>query len=163
MKECRKCTEVKELSSFYKDKTKKDGHHTICIACRKKDRKIRYSLTREDSIKAATEWGKNNKEKKNKSNKKWGKRNQNYKNYHTALYRAQKLKATPKWADLEYIKSYYKISQFLTEHTDEEYHVDHIAPLLGKSICGLHCTENLQVVPAVWNLKKGNRNMEVYE
>lgn len=42
------------------------------------------------------------------------------------------------------------------------WHVDHIVPLQHKAACGLHNGYNLQVVPADWNVKKGNRNMNEY-
>lgn len=43
--------------------------------------------------------------------------------------------------------------------TGFEWHVDHILPLKGKTICGLHIWSNLQVIPKVLNLKKGNKEM----
>lgn len=39
--------------------------------------------------------------------------------------------------------------------TKFEWHVDHIAPLKGKNVCGLHIWSNLQVIPKVVNLRKG--------
>lgn len=42
--------------------------------------------------------------------------------------------------------------------TGFEWHVDHIIPLKGKEVCGLHIWSNFQVVPKVVNLKKGNRH-----
>ena len=67
-----------------------------------------------------------------------------------ARYRASKLQATPKWADLEAIKEIYK-------NCPVGYHVDHIVPLQGKLVCGLHVHENLKPIPAEENLAKSNK------
>jgi predicted nucleic acid-binding Zn-ribbon protein len=42
--------------------------------------------------------------------------------------------------------------------TGIEWHVDHIIPLKGKNVCGLHLWTNLAVIPKVENLRKGNKN-----
>jgi hypothetical protein len=68
----------------------------------------------------------------------------------TAAYRARKLKALPLWADLDKIKEFY-------DNCPIGYHVDHIYPLAGKTVCGLHTLDNLQYLPAQENLQKGNR------
>jgi len=73
-----------------------------------------------------------------------------------ALRRARQHKATPKWADKDAIKRMYIISQFLTDKLGEPHHVDHIVPLRGEKVCGFHCENNLQVITAEDNLKKGN-------
>ena len=44
--------------------------------------------------------------------------------------------------------------------TNIEWHIDHIVPINFKHACGLHNAFNLQVVPAEWNFKKGNKNMD---
>lgn len=59
--------------------------------------------------------------------------------------------ATPKWADLDLIVDVYKEAQYFG------FHVDHIIPLRGKTVCGLHVWENLQILPPRVNLQKGNR------
>ena len=80
----------------------------------------------------------------------WKKDNwQSYKAYLAARKHRVK-QATPKWADLNAIREFYY-------NCPEGYHVDHIIPLNGKNVSGLHCIENLQYLPAVENLRKSNK------
>ena len=71
-------------------------------------------------------------------------------NAKTNKRRAYKLKAVPKWANLEKIKDIYK-------HCGKGYHVDHIIPLRSPNVCGLHVENNLQILKARDNISKGNR------
>ena len=78
-------------------------------------------------------------------------------------YRAIKLSATPSWADRLAIDQIYKTATERGKRTGKKYNVDHIVPLQGKSVCGLHVQTNLRIVLARTNHKKGNRfdkNME---
>lgn len=68
----------------------------------------------------------------------------------SALERASRLQRTPLWADLELIELFYK-------SCPEHYQVDHIIPLNGKIVSGLHVINNLQYLPRLDNLKKGNK------
>lgn len=67
-----------------------------------------------------------------------------------AKYKAKKLLATPAWADLDKIREFYA-------NCPEGYHVDHIIPLQGEYISGLHVENNLQYLLARDNLSKGNK------
>jgi ribosomal protein L40E len=68
--------------------------------------------------------------------------------------------ATPPWLTDEQkaqIQYTYWLARDATAVTGEPYHVDHIIPLRGKTVCGLHVPWNLRVVPAEINLRKHNR------
>lgn len=79
------------------------------------------------------------------------------KNAHGNRRRAIQLKATPEWANLEKIKVLYEKAIWLESITGLKYHVDHIIPLKGVEVCGLHVWENLQILEASLNLKKNNK------
>jgi len=66
------------------------------------------------------------------------------------LRQANKIKATPRWANLEKIKEIYL-------NRPIGYHVDHIIPLINKNVCGLHVECNLQYLTASENQKKSNK------
>lgn len=80
----------------------------------------------------------------------WAKENPERHRAKFAKYRAAKLKRTPKWADLGAIQQFYK-------NCPEGHHVDHIIPLQGKLVSGLHVLENLQYLPAAENCGKCNK------
>jgi len=75
----------------------------------------------------------------------------------SAKRRAAKLNATPKWADLEKIQQVYILCRQISETTGVLHHVDHVVPLQGKHVCGLHVETNLRIVPATENLSKANK------
>jgi 5-methylcytosine-specific restriction endonuclease McrA len=80
-----------------------------------------------------------------------------------AKRRSGKLYATPTWLtdkQLSEIKSIYKLAKKLEKLTGIKYHVDHIVPLKGVSVCGLHVPWNLKAIPAEENLKKHNKLIE---
>lgn len=74
-----------------------------------------------------------------------------------AKRRARKKNACPTWVDKKKIDEIYEESVFLSIFTGVPYHVDHIIPLAGKNVCGLHVPWNLRVISAKENQRKGNR------
>ena len=101
-------------------------------------------------------WRFENKEKVSNSNKQWRAKNKSYilfRNSNRKLYIKQ---ATPLWANMDAIKLEYDLAIWCSQVTGIAYHVDHVVPLRGKNVCGLHVHNNLQVIPATDNLSKSN-------
>lgn len=98
--------------------------------------------------------------KKDEYNKKWRAENKHIVNTHTAKRRTNRLQRMPKWltdSDKQQIKEMYKLAKILKETTGKEWHVDHIIPLKGKNVSGLHVPSNLQIILGSENSQKHNR------
>ncbi len=108
----------------------------------------------------------NNREKINTNSANWRKRNLFKDSFLRAEKRALKLNATPKWLSADQkqqVEYFYWLARDLKVTTGQEYHVDHIIPLKGKVVCGLHVPWNLQILPFDLNIKKGNKLNEFQE
>ena len=103
-------------------------------------------------------WREANLEKSKAIFKKWRDANPGVMAMHAARWRAALVQATPAWANQKKIAEFYETADGLSILTGEWYHVDHIVPLQGKTVRGLHCEANLQVLPEVENIRKGNRH-----
>ena len=75
----------------------------------------------------------------------------------SARKRATKLLRMPVWSDKEQIKIIYAIAQRKSNIEGRKYHVDHIIPLRGKLVSGLHIPSNLQIILESENLSKSNK------
>jgi 5-methylcytosine-specific restriction endonuclease McrA len=78
----------------------------------------------------------------------------------TKARRRKHREATPPWltsAQKAEIRHLYQIAITMTKTTGERYVVDHIVPLRGQDVCGLHVPWNLRVTTQEENLKKSNK------
>lgn len=66
-------------------------------------------------------------------------------------------KRTPAWADLVAVQQMYIKARALSRRVGIKFHVDHIYPLHGELVCGLHTRENLRICTAAENAAKKNR------
>lgn len=81
----------------------------------------------------------------------WAKRNRGACNAALRKYTMSKIQRIPPWANLEHIATFYQVASALNLS------VDHIIPLHGKTVSGLHVLENLDLISRVENSSKGNR------
>ena len=162
MKTCSKCGETKALSEFFKNKDGKDGRRSNCKVCSTEVRDKWRQKNKERVIQNNAELYQATKELRRVQAAKWARENKASKNFSRAKRRAAKLQATPAWADQEKIKEIYnrasRANSFCEKYSLKvRFHVDHIVPLQGNEVSGLHVEDNLQVITAKENLKKHNK------
>ena len=133
-KECSKCSEIKSTSEFYSNVHY--GNNAWCRLCCKihSDENPRKNVNRDEGRKRL-EYQRNNRDKVYAAN---------------AEYRARKLSASVPWANQEKIREFYA-------NCPAGYEVDHIIPLRGQFVCGLHVETNLQYLLQKDNRSKSNK------
>lgn len=99
---------------------------------------------------ATLNWYYQNPEVASSNRQRWNKANPERHRQYASKRRAAKLDRTPPWADLEAIKQFYI-------DCPKDMQVDHVVPLQGKLISGLHVLANLQYLTPAENMSKGNR------
>lgn len=92
-----------------------------------------------------------------KAGRKWSKANPGKRNAITNRRRAALKQRTAPWADIGTMQALYVEAARLTEATGIPHEVDHIFPLQGELISGLHVAENLQILTRSENRAKQNR------
>ena len=109
------------------------------------------------------EYRKANVEKVAAREAKYKKNNPGKVNAHTARRRAAKLQRTPPWLTQEQraeIEAVYELCAERTRVTGVPHAVDHILPLQGRNVSGLHVPGNLQIITASENSAKNNRYVQ---
>jgi hypothetical protein len=114
-----------------------------------------YLENREVAIARATKTNTENPERRLSYNRAWVAKNRDKRAMYNVARRAAVQVATPAWADHAQIATFYAEAQRKTVETGVRYSVDHVVPLKGKRVCGLHVQFNLAVIPYVENCRKG--------
>jgi hypothetical protein len=125
-------------------------------------RRADYHAHRERELNAARKYYEANKEQAAARKKDWVARNRGKVN---AFNKARKVRATmamPPWADREKIESIYRTAEEF-KALGLDVHVDHIIPLQGTTVSGLHVHDNLRVILASDNIAKSNKLLSSVE
>lgn len=115
------------------------------------------AIKKQRQLEKRRQWAAANKESNDASKKKWAEKNKHISMEVVRRRQANKLKATPAWANRKAMQLIYWQARQITEILGECYDVDHIVPLQGATVCGLHCEANLQFLPSKENRRKHNR------
>lgn len=121
--------------------------------------KNHYQENKEKYLKKAFVWQTENTERKRQIKSEFKKRNRGAATADTAKYRADKDKRTPNWLtefDHIHIKALYQLAAMRTRESGFPWHVDHIIPLRGRNVSGLHIPSNMRVIPGEENVRKNN-------
>jgi len=172
------------LNEFHKHKREKDGLQTRCKSCVNKHRAIHkesiklsranyhannkerlneisreYQRTHKETDAARKkEWSKNNKLRDNERKKQWAKTEVG-RAYYASWQSGRRVKLATPLSELDWfvLLEAQRLSKLRENMLGTKWHVDHIIPV---SLGGTNEYTNIQVVPAAWNLKKGNRNSD---
>ncbi len=167
---CTSCGEEKDTSCFSKRAASKDGYAASCKVC--------VSIRKKNSP-ATSEYNKKyhseHRDFLNSKTRDWRSQNRDYVNFYKRVYRksnpdkhavldanknAKRQLRFPKWlsdSDLEIIADFYNRARTLSSTTGVKHQVDHIVPLNGKNVSGLHVPWNLQILTAYENNCKNNK------
>lgn len=177
-KHCNACEEDKPHSAFGTVKPGRGDRFNLasrCKSCRsarnlrwhydnreraRKNRKASYDKNADQQRAASTKWRLENPEWHSANYRDWALRNRAKLTAKENERRAAKMRATPPWLTDRHrkeIQMVFEKAAQLTAATGIPHHVDHIVPLKGKSVSGLHVPWNLQILTAFENISKKNR------
>jgi hypothetical protein len=175
MKTCTHCKQEKPFEAFYTSSTHKSGYVSWCKVCESERCKAKFERRKERHLAKAKEWREENPDA-NKASvqawresnpertaamyRDWAERNRDKVNAKWMARDAAKKSRTPSWLTVDdhwIIEQAYDIAAKRTQVLGIQFHVDHIVPLQGRTVSGLHVPWNLQVIPAKLNQQKSNR------
>ena len=123
------------------------------------DRKEYYKNNKDKIIASVLNWRSKNREKTIQYTKNWERENPERKLATVTARRMRKRRAMPKWLSaihMAQIQELYDVAAACYAQTGIRHHVDHIFPIKGDNVSGLHVPWNLRVLSAEENLSKGN-------
>lgn len=155
------------MTRYFTGKPCKRGHiaerlisNRACVDCLNANTRKYYANNPEKYIERTLNWYFKEHEKHKETKREYMKKNKDHYNVLRNHRKRGKTNRTPKWLTSEMknqIVNIYNEAQRLTKLTGIEFHVDHVIPLHGEEVSGLHVPWNLQLLTREENIAKGNR------
>ena len=169
-KTCSLCKSDKPLDQFGKHSKEVDGLCCWCKQCKKNKDKLYYEANKMSIL------ARNGKTKKSMGSKKLMEYRNKWKEKNVSKVRAdgmnryaKKTNQTPSWLEKAHhaeIEGFYLFCQIFNSYKknrEDKFQVDHIVPIRGKSVSGLHVPWNLQVMTSRDNVQKSSKfNPSIY-
>jgi hypothetical protein len=102
-------------------------------------------------------WAERNRDRLKAASRRWYRRNLAHARLQLAISQASRRQRCVRWADQEAIAAFYAKAAQLTRTTGRIHVVDHIVPLKGRTVSGLHVENNLRIVERFENARKSNK------
>lgn len=167
---CGGCKTLLSKDLFYANTGRSTGVSSCCRVCSsvyarqwniKNPERVKQNRNKHEVVlrcrEVGAKWRQDNKQHLAEYMREWRKK-KSYCAFTRGKARANK--AMPKWADRTAIAAVYEDAKQLRLITGADWHVDHIVPLNGKFVCGLHVPHNLRVISASENRAKKNEYKE---
>lgn len=160
-KACKTCLVEKPVSEFYKQSIRGGyGVRGSCKVCDNAKKKQYRLVLGEKLLERKKAEYQRNKQARLRQKRTYRQENKGKINALVAARKKVIRQRTPKWLtgdDKWIIKEAYELAALRTKIFGFSWHVDHVIPLQGKNVSGLHVPENLRVIPGVENIKKKNK------
>lgn len=146
MLSCNVCREEKTFEEFSPRNDRPRGYHYLCKTCQNEKARVgrRSGIHNVDREAAKIR------------SRLWRKNNPGHRNALKAAYKASKRSATPVWLSEDQKQEIINLYKEAKEKSENSFQVDHIVPLRGTLVCGLHVPWNLQILSTQENRKKSN-------
>lgn len=152
---CNNCKQLKPYNALAKPQMKTSGFFgKVCWDCHNIIQNASYKANPTKALASAAKYRATAHGAQVKANATaiWKQQNKGTCAAYTAAYTTAKLLRIPPWADLTAIQQVYQ------QAAEQGLTVDHIVPLRGKLVSGLHVHYNLQLLTGAENSAKGNNH-----
>ena len=166
LKVCAECKILLAVDEFHKNKRRLDGYHEYCKKCRKnqyerrdkvsavKRSAVRYALNKEALLAEMRVYYQKTRDKKLAYGRNHYAKNRSAYVNNAASRKQHIAQATPRWFDDLHalvLREAYDLAKLRAGATKINWDVDHVVPLRGRNVCGLHVLQNIAVIPRTLN------------